>query len=149
MTTDDEIRVRTLQLVGAYQTLMARGDWDAWIDLWAEDGVLEFPFAPAGRQPIYCGRPEILGYMKAAAGRIAIDAVARARVFPMHDPAVAVAEVAIKGHVLPGGAPYDQSYVLFFETSDGKLARYREYWNPLVSMAAFGAAWATGFGTPR
>lgn len=149
MTTDAEIRARTLQLVGAYQSLMAKGDWDAWIDLWAEDGILEFPFAPAGRRPIYRGKPEILGYMKAAAGRVAIDSVALARVFPMHDPAVAVAEFAIKGRALPGGAAYDQSYVLFFETRDGKLAHYREYWNPLVSMAAFGADWAASFGMPR
>ncbi|MEI9991288.1 MAG: nuclear transport factor 2 family protein [Rhizomicrobium sp.] len=149
MTPEDDIRARTLQLVGAYRTLMAEGRWDAWIDLWCEDGVLEFPFAPAGRRPTYRGRRDILDYMKAASGKIAIDAVARARIFPMQDPTVAVAEFAIKGRALSTGAPYDQRYVVFFETRDGKLAHYREYWNPLVSMAAFGEGWATAFGAPQ
>ncbi len=148
MTSDDDIRARTIRLVGAYQTLMAKGHWDAWIDLWRDDGILEFPFAPRRRRPIYRGRPDILAYMKAASGKIAVDAALQARVFSMQDPAVAVAEYAIKGRALTTGSPYDQRYVLFFETKDGKLAHYREYWNPLISMAAFGESWAGAFGTP-
>lgn len=71
------------------------------------------------------------------------------RLFPMLDPAVAVVEVTIRGHNPGTGAPYNQSYVLFFETAGGKLRRYREYWNPLISIDAMGGdrgAWVSHFG---
>ncbi|HEY3889555.1 MAG TPA: nuclear transport factor 2 family protein [Caulobacteraceae bacterium] len=147
---DDDPRAATLQLVRAYQNLLGQKRWDEWIELWAEDGVLDFPFAPAGRQRTYRGKAEILAYMSATPGRVAVDAVDQVRLFPMQDPEIAVVELTIKGHVPTSGAPYDQAYVLFFETKGGKLWRYREYWNPLVSIDAMGGreAWAAGFGSP-
>ncbi|MDR3513741.1 MAG: nuclear transport factor 2 family protein [Caulobacteraceae bacterium] len=147
---DDEVRAATLRLVGDYQTLIGQQRWDEWIALWAEDGVLDFPFAPAGRQRTYRGKGEILAYMSATPGRVAIDRVDQLRILPMQDPAIAVVEVTIKGHAPATGAPYDQTYVLFFETKAGKLWRYREYWNPLVSIDAMGGreTWAAGFGSP-
>lgn len=48
--TDDDVRAETLRLVSAYQSLLGQKRWDDWIALWAEDGELDFPFAPAGRQ---------------------------------------------------------------------------------------------------
>jgi ketosteroid isomerase-like protein len=135
---EDEIRAATLHLVSAYQTLIGQQNWDAWIELWAEDCELIFPFAPVGRTRIYRGKAEIKAYMSATPGRVAIDGIDHARVFSMQDPTMAVAEVSVRGHIPATGAPYNQSYVLFFETKDGKLWRYREYWNPLVFIDALG-----------
>jgi len=151
MRGEDDIRQATLALVSQYQALLGQGRWDDWIALWAEDGELDFPFAPAGRQRVYRGRAEILAYMKAASGKMIIEGVERARLFPAQDPAVAVAEFTIRGHAVADGAPYNQSYVLVFETEDGLLKRYREYWNPLVSIDAFGGrdAWTANFGSPQ
>ena len=113
--------------------------------------VLDFPFAPVGRQRTYRGKREILAYMRATPGRVSIDGVDKIRFFAMHDPEIAVAELTVKGHIPATGAPYNQSYVLFFEARRGKLWRYREYWNPLVSIDAMGGEredWASGFGSP-
>lgn len=149
-STDDEIRAATFALVSAYQTLLGQGRWEEWIALWAEDGELDFPFAPKGRQRTYRGKAQILAYMSATPGRVAVDALDQVRAMPMLDPAMAVVELTIKGHIPKTGAAYDQAYVLFFETKGGKLWRYREYWNPLVSIDAIGdrQAWAEGFGSP-
>ncbi len=142
----DEIRAATMQIVGRYQSLMAQGNWDEWIGLWAEGGILEFPFAPSGRKSLYKGHAEILAYMKAASGKIAIDSVERMCVHPMLDPGMGMVEVSIRGRAVATGAPYPQRYVMVFETENGKLKHYREYWNPLVSMDAFGEGWAATFG---
>jgi len=144
-------RAATLKLMGAYQTLIGQGRWDDWIELWADDGVLEFPFAPAGRRRAYRGKADILAYMKHATGRIAADSVTAMRVFPMQDPDIGVVELSIKGRALVTGAPYNQSFVFFFEVQDGKLRRYREYWNPLITIDAMGgrAVWTEGFGFPE
>lgn len=148
---DDGVRARTLELVTSYQTLLSGQRWQEWIDLWAEDGVLEFPFAPAGRRRRYEGKRDILAYMSATPGKMAIDAVEHLRVFPMQDPEIAAVELAIRGRAIATGLPYKQSYVLFFETKNGKLSHYREYWNPLVSIDAFGGrdAWTASFGSPE
>lgn len=68
----------------------------------------------------------------------------------MQDPHIAVAELTIKGHAPVTGAPYNQTFVLFFEIKDGKLFRYREYWNPIVTIDALGGreTWTHGFGLP-
>lgn len=149
--SDDEIRAETLKIATAYQTLIGQGKWDEWIALWAEDGVLEFPYAPPGRQSVYRGRDEILAYMKAASGKMKIDGIASMRVQPLLDPHGVTVEAAVKGTMLKTGKPYDQKFVFFFEMKDGKIAYYREYWNPLISIDANNgdrAAWTAAFGKP-
>jgi hypothetical protein len=142
-TRDVAVRERTLALVQSYQTLIAQRRFDEWIELWAEDGSCEFPYAPKGHPGLLQGREAIYRYMTAYPERIAIDAVAEMRVHPMLDPEMATVELAIVGHVLPGGRPYNQRYVVIFQVKNGKLWRYREYWNPLISIEAFGGmdAW--------
>ncbi|MGL5059994.1 MAG: nuclear transport factor 2 family protein [Microcoleus sp.] len=33
---------------------------------------------------------------------------------------------------------YQQDYVMRLETKDGKIVRYREYWNPIPALEAWG-----------
>jgi hypothetical protein len=133
----DDVRKNTLELVQSYQTLMSQRRFDEWIELWAEDGTCEFPFAAEGVLRVYSGKPEILAYMAAAAGKIAIDSIAHFRVHPMLDPEVAAVELATNGRAVATGRPYNQRYVAFVEVKNGKIWRYREYWNPLISIEAF------------
>jgi len=142
-TDETGVREQTLQLAHSYQSLLSQQRFDEWIELWAEDGTCEFPFAHESRRRVYQGKREILAYMAATPGRIAIDALAEMRVHPMLDPEVAAVEFAINGRVLTTGRPYNQRYVAFLEAKNGKIWRYREYWNPVVSMEAYGGldAW--------
>lgn len=146
---DDEIRAQTLALVQSYATLIAQQRFDEWIELWAEDGVCEFPYSPPGRQAVYTGKQEILAYMAATPGKMVIDEMVERRVHPMLNPAMVAAELTIKGRALTTGKPYNQRYVAIFEAKDGKLWRYREYWNPLISIEAFGEEWVSSFGKPQ
>jgi ketosteroid isomerase-like protein len=143
------------QIVQRYLYLYAQQSWDDWIDLWADDGVLEFPFAPAGRRSRYVGKADILAYMKAVparmAARIRSEGLDYFDIRPMLDPAMVCLEMGVKGRILETGAPYLQKYVSIIETRSGKLSLYREYWNPLVSMDANGGreAWTATFGSPE
>ena len=85
-----------------------------------------------------------------AVNRVAVDRMGAVQQYPMLDPHMLVTELSIKGHAVSTGAPYDQSFVLFFHSKGGKLWRYREYWNPMVTVDALGGreAWAEGFGSP-
>jgi ketosteroid isomerase-like protein len=43
-------------------------------------------------------------------------------------------------HVLSDGRPYRNHFLFFFEMSDGKIIRWREYLSPVAAMRAFGGA---------
>jgi len=134
----DRVREHTQKLVESYMTLIQQRRFDEWIDLWADDGICEFPYAPQDRPRLLRGKGAILEYMKGYPEFIAIDSIAELRVYPMHDPELAVAEMAIIGHALSTGRPYNQRYVVLLEAKNGKIQRYREYWNPLITLEAFG-----------
>lgn len=153
---DPEAQRATLQLtVQRYMGLYAQQSWDEWIELWADDGVLEFPFAPAGRKSRYAGRAEILAYMKAThtrmSGLIRSEGMDYFRFHPMADPCVACLEMAVRGKVIATDAPYQQKYISIIEMRGDKLVSYREYWNPLASADASGGleAWSAAFGSPE
>lgn len=65
MTTSDDqtVRDQTVALIQAYQTLLAERRFDEWIELWADDGVCEFPYAAPGRPSRLCGKDAILSYV--------------------------------------------------------------------------------------
>lgn len=149
MTTDDDTtRAAVQQLLSDYLSLYSEQRWDEWIELWTDDGVLEFPFAPAGRRSRYTGKPEILAYMRPLGGRIKADQIERFEVHAMVDPTTVCFEMAFTGHLAATGAAYDQTYISIIRTRDGKISHYREYWNPLVSIDAAGGreAWTASFG---
>jgi hypothetical protein len=138
-TPDDEqvVRDQTVALIQAYQTLITEQRFEEWIELWAEDGVCEFPFAAEGRPSRLCGKPEILEYMTQYPRRISIEGVDELRVHLGLDPHLAVVELTIRGIATETGKPYNQRFVIVAESKDGKLSHYREYWNPLISAEAF------------
>ena len=56
------------------------------------------------------------------------------------DPDTAIIEWAASGHVKSTGAPYEMSYVVVLTLVDGKMALYRDYWNPLTVLDAIEAS---------
>ena len=142
--TDDEVREHTLKQTRAYLDLLRAQDWDAWVDLWADDAVLEFPFVPHGGTSVYRGKDDILEYMKGTTESVVVDGVADLQIFPAANPEQIIVELEIKGHIISTGADYPQRYVTVFEYADGLIKHYREYWNPLVAVEAMGewpASW--------
>lgn len=136
MTDDESPRLTTLTLMQQYQTLLTEARFDEWIELWADDGVCEFPFAGPERPRLLQGKEQILAYMTDYPSRISIDGVDELRVHPALDPNVVVVEMTIRGRAVETNKTYNQQYVIVAEARDGKLAHYREYWNPLVSAEA-------------
>jgi uncharacterized protein len=87
MSNDDEDRRAAVErLLNQYLHLFSEQRWGEWIDLWADEGVLEFPFAPPGRRARYAGKAEILAYMQPLGGRMKIDQLEYFDLHPMRDP---------------------------------------------------------------
>ncbi len=65
----------------------------------------------------------------------------RYRIQHLHDladPDMLVAEYSSHSTYLPRNAPYENLYIAVVRFRDGKVAHWREYVNPLVTLEALG-----------
>lgn len=49
-----------------------------------------------------------------------------------------VFEFSCTGQGVHTGAPYNQDYISVATLQEGRITRYRDYWNPLVVLTALG-----------
>jgi ketosteroid isomerase-like protein len=126
--TDAEVVAQILGLVGSL-------DIDAARKLLDEDLLLELPFRGDGGPRVMRGKDALrfVGAMPALFSQL-----------PFHDVVVhgalpsgaVVAEYKSDG-ITHGGRPYRNAYVALFRVTDGKIAEWREYFDPNVVSAAF------------
>jgi ketosteroid isomerase-like protein len=106
-------------------------DSNAWLELLAEDCVIEFPYAYAlGLPTRYEGKAAIRDYLSALAGDFDGFSFSKLMVHPHANPNELTAE--FEGHIPAMGerGAYDQQYICFFRAEGEKISFYREYWNP-------------------
>lgn len=115
---------------------LTRLDTRPWPEMFAEDGVQEFPFAPQGSPAVVTGRAAIAEYLSDYPDTFHLTRI----VDPTwhHDGDHAVLEFAVEGTAVPTGRPYNQRYIGVIEHRDGRITRYVDYWNPLVVQEALG-----------
>jgi ketosteroid isomerase-like protein len=138
--TADERRRIALEVHERHLALMLDKDMPGWVDLWADDGVFEFPFAPPGFPTRLEGKEAIREYIKDYPKHIDLAAFRDVRVHPSIDPEVLVVEMLAEGRIVATGKPYEMSYIAVITVRDGKIARYRDYWNPLTALEMLGGA---------
>ncbi|MGA4964127.1 nuclear transport factor 2 family protein [Streptomyces pseudogriseolus] len=145
MTT--RTRTATRQAFLDHLDHLAAGRVDEWVELFTEDGVLEFPYAPPGYPTRLQGRDELRAHMAAFPKAFRVE-MKDVRIHETVDPTLVIAELRCEGVALETGRPYDQTYISVVETRDGRISRYVDYWNPLVAMEALGgsAGMVTAFG---
>lgn len=127
------------QIVDEHLASLLRADIDAWVNLWHEEGVFEFPYSPPGYPELVKGKQAIADYMAGFPEKINIE---RFDVVELHENAAGdagVLEFTCISTVLATVRPYNQHYVSILKTKDGKLSLYRDFWNPLVAIEAFGS----------
>lgn len=126
----------------SYLTTLMRRDLAAFEALWHEDAVQEIPFRPEGFGRFVPatmeGRAGIMAHYRVAfANRrdhvFWIDALHRTTT-----PGVVIVEAHARSLVGETAQVYENCYVCIFEARGGKLARLKEYVNPLAFMKAFG-----------
>ncbi|WP_433933554.1 nuclear transport factor 2 family protein [Sorangium cellulosum] len=126
------------QALDALLALVGR-DMERWLDLFADDATVEFPYAPAvGAPAVLEGKAAIRGHFEGILERFRDLSFRDVRRYATTDPDVALAEVHGSAIILPAGRRYEQDYVMLVTTRNGKVARYREYWNPAPVLEAFG-----------
>ena len=116
-------------------------DIERWLELFAEDAVVEFPYAPAAGLPERLeGREAIRRYFVETPKHFRGLVFTKVQRYLTTDPEVAIAEAHGSATIAVTGRQYEQDYVMMVRTRDGRISLYREYWNPLPGLEAFGGA---------
>lgn len=113
-------------------------DAETLLDMMTEDIVFEFPFPmPSGTRRIE-GKTAFEAYLSKVGVALKIETLTLERTLISEDGATAAIEFNGKGSNRTSDARYDQDYVSVLDLRDGKISRYRDYWNPLIAVAALG-----------
>ena len=105
-----------------------------WVGLWAENGVMEFPFAPGGWPERLEGKEAIAAYMRHYPDHIDLHDFPDLRIHETADPETIVAEMRGVGRLVETDSPLDMTYIAVVTVQDGHFTSYRDYWNPLAVL---------------
>lgn len=112
--------------------LLLDKDIPGWVDLWAEDGVMEFPFAPDGWPARLEGKQAIAAYMRHYPDHIDLHDFPALRIHRTTESETIVVEMRGVGRMVKSGGPFDMTYIAVVSVQDGRFTSYRDYWNPLA-----------------
>ncbi|UQI45225.1 nuclear transport factor 2 family protein [Streptomyces sp. HU2014] len=113
-------------------SLLLDKDIPAWVGLWAEHGVMEFPFAPPGWPGRLDGREAVAAYMRDYPDHIDLHDFPDLKIHETADPGTLVVEMRGVGRMVTTGSPFDMTYIAVVTVQDGRFTSYRDYWNPLA-----------------
>jgi hypothetical protein len=117
-------------------SLLRSGDWAGLAQHWAEDGVMELPYAPGGPQ-VMRGREEIARNNVAGLALFSRFETPVFTTYATTDPNVFFAEYRSKAVVRATGKPYRNTYVAHFRFREGKVVHWKEYFDPAIIREAF------------
>jgi ketosteroid isomerase-like protein len=119
---------------------MVAGEGVEFAGLFAEDGVLEYPFAMPGQPGRVRGREAIRAYFAAAPGPRQLFAMegVEARIRETDDPEVVVAEIEHHGRSHVTGQPYRFRALGVIRVRDGEIVSYQDYMDPIAAARLLG-----------
>ncbi|GAA0637790.1 nuclear transport factor 2 family protein [Kutzneria viridogrisea] len=121
----------------ALRLLLAK-DMAGFAGLWAADGILEFPFAPADYPQRLVGRDAIADYLRDYPDHLDVRAITAQTVHDTTDPEVVIVEFEVAGEAVRTGRPYRVRYIAVVTAREGSIVHYRDYWSPLAAAEALG-----------
>lgn len=119
---------------------MVAGEGVVFADLFAEDGVLEYPFALPGQPRELQGREAIRAFFGGTPGSRqlfemdGVDALVR----DTDDPEVVVTEIEHYGRSMVTGEAYRFRALGIIRVRDGEIVSYQDYMDPIAAARLLG-----------
>ncbi|GAA5167936.1 MULTISPECIES: nuclear transport factor 2 family protein [Amycolatopsis] len=104
----------------------------AFLDVSAENAVMEHPFAPDGWPKRLEGRDEIWSHIHNYPDFHEVRDLA---ILETTDRKVIIAEFVVDGAVTPTQQPYEVRYADVVRIRDGKGITWRDYWDPTLTAS--------------
>ncbi|MEU0504740.1 nuclear transport factor 2 family protein [Nocardia sp. NPDC049737] len=117
-----------LQVLEQRNKAILANDMHAFVDLFAEDGVIEMPFT-AGELPAQlAGKEAIRAYaIDADRGGFRLDELRVHQTHQTADPEVVIVELTSVGRVTSTDQPFKVPCIQVFRIRDGKIVLFRDY----------------------
>jgi ketosteroid isomerase-like protein len=106
------------------------------IEMMAEDFVMEFPYARPGMPTRVEGRAAVLAHLAKVGDGVSVDSASNLVVHETRDPEVVILEFDGHGRALKTGEPYEQRYISVIRARGGKIVHFKDYWNPIQGLKA-------------
>lgn len=121
------------EVLDRFHQAMMDGSADDLADLYAVDGVHEFPFLSPGFPPQYNGREEIrAGYRARWSGLpVQLKEIRRSFTYETTDPEVIVCGAVLDGVLTATGQPFGGAGLLTLRVRDGLITHARDYMDSL------------------
>ena len=131
---------RTPREVAEQVRRMVAGEGVEFADLFAEDGVLAYPFGLPGQPAELRGRDAIRAFFadRAAVRDLLVMDGVEAVVRETDDPEVVVTEITHHGWSKAANAPYRHLALGVIRVRDGQIVRYDDYMNPIATARLLG-----------
>jgi ketosteroid isomerase-like protein len=112
---------------------MVAGEGVVFADLFAEDGILTYPFGLPGQPSELRGREAIRAYFtsRARARDLLVMEGVEAVVRQTDDPEVVVTEITHHGYSKAAGQPYRHTALGVIRVRDGEIVQYDDYMDPI------------------
>ncbi|RUT08332.1 hypothetical protein DSM106972_015000 [Dulcicalothrix desertica PCC 7102] len=138
-TQAETIRSRNEQTIRRYFELLSQKRMDEWLKLWAEDGVQDMPYSPKGFPKRVEGKAAVTKHYSALPTSVGRMVFPDLKIYPTTDPNTFFVEFRGEIEVLATKKPYNNTYAGLFKFRDGKVALFREYFDPIVFTEAWGS----------
>ena len=108
------------------------------LEMLTEDAVMEFPYHLPTTPTQLVGKQEIAKFFAGFGDFLTLDGIRPVAAHRTDDPDVAILEYEGTGKATQTGRPYQQKYITVLTFRDGRIAHWKDYWNPVSVLAATG-----------
>ena len=119
--------MNTLDVLEERRRIVLSGDMTGFADLFAEDGVIEIPFATRGLPARLDGREAIRRFTNRPGRALTITDLRIHQVHQTTDPEVVIVELTSVGRVTTTDEPFEVPCVQVFRIRDGRIVLFRDY----------------------
>ncbi|MUG98722.1 hypothetical protein F7734_43105 [Scytonema sp. UIC 10036] len=137
-TEAEPIRQKNEQTIRTYFQLLSQKRMNEWLQLWADDGVQDMPYSPAGFPKRVEGKAAVAKHYSSLPTSVGRMVFPDLKIYPTTDPNTFFVEFRGEIEVLATKKPYNNTYGGLFKFRDGKVILFREYYDPIVFIEAWG-----------
>jgi uncharacterized protein (TIGR02246 family) len=113
--------------------LLLSGDTDGYADLFAPDGVIEWPFAPPGAPSRLEGREAIREYSRhVMASPVRLEDFEVAELYQTQDPEVVIEDLQAKVTLTTTGRSFVTTSIQIYRIREGQIVLFRDFPNSRV-----------------
>lgn len=139
MSMQDSTAERSaLEVTRRFLEVSSRGAYDELADLYAEDAVIEIPFAPPGIPRTSQGREVFRARFKTAEKVWQIEGVDQVSVHETTNPEVVVVEFTLHRRLRESGEQLSSGYIVVMTVRDGLIRHSRDYADVIAGARAMG-----------